>query len=82
MLAKVLNFMEESALSSPIPAKIIVGLGVDFFLQQLFISYKEFMAITAELAHLWEKEGKKHFQPKSSQGTETEEQGGRCSCDS
>lgn len=49
------------------------GFRVGFFLQQLFISYKDFMAITAEFEHLWEKEGKKSFQPKSNQGTETEE---------
>lgn len=58
------------------------GVWVGFFLQQLFISYKDFKAITNEFDHLWEKEGKKHFQPKSNQGTEIEEQGGKCSRDS
>lgn len=58
------------------------GVGVGFFLQQLFISYKDFKAITNELDHFWEKEGKKHFLLKSNQGTETEEQGGKCSRDS
>lgn len=76
-LEKALNFMEDHVWPRCSSAKIRVGLGLDFFLQQLLISCKDFMSITAEFAHLWEKEGKKHFQTKSNQETETEDQDGK-----
>lgn len=77
MLEKALNFMEDYVWPSSSSAKIRVGVGLDFFLQLLLITCKDFMSITAEFAHLWEKEGKKHFQPKSNQETEIEDQGGK-----